>query len=128
MTKQEIECHFLQWALSVNILGFSCLSSQPYLCISANFLLATSERQLQILMQIYTELILDLSVKEWSTIKVFEAASAAHLNWSNWANQRRLTVARQKGFLAKVTCYLIWVILLSLEMNFLIGPLKIRTK
>lgn len=83
MTKQEIECHFLQWALSVNILGFSCLSCQPYLCISANFLLATSERQLQILMQIYTELILDLSVKEWSTIKVFEAASAAHLNWSN---------------------------------------------
>lgn len=55
----------------------------PILFISENFLLATSERQLQILMQIYKELILDLSAKEWSTIKgikVFEAASAAHLN------------------------------------------------
>lgn len=91
----------------------------PILFISENFLLATSERQLQILMQIYKELILDLSAKEWSTIKgikVFEAASAAHLNWSNWANQRP-TAARQKAFLDKLTCYLRRVILPRLQMQ-----------
>lgn len=126
MTKQEIECHFLQQVLCLNIIGFSFFDvyhpTHIYAYQQISFELHLKGSCISI--QKYTEPILDLTAKEGSKIKginFFEAASVTHLNLSNSANQKRQWAANQKALLPEDTSYLRWVIPWSLEVYFLIG-------
>lgn len=125
MTKQEIECHFLQQALSLNILGFSFFDvyhpnhTYAYQKISFWLHLKGSCRSWCKYTQNWSW---TCQLRNGQRLRVSRfLKQLVQLIWIEVTGQTKGGQQLQdKGFPAKVTFYLRWVILPSLEVHFLI--------